>query len=321
MSIKGFFAIMWLSFLAEPLCAETVESSSSEEQPQEPSSPESAADAPAPATTEETQAEPSPQPATEEAPVPPLQKMSFTVGATYFSPFTNRSDPLANIGFSLAIPYGDSGTVTVSQAFTKYFYLQGDQGEYDSQDTVISFAHRFTGYAFKTSAQFDATLPTSKYSQAQHIRSKPRISAQIGDSLWDDSISWRLGGFYRYFFNEFKSTRFETNAGGDPLPWMHYGGSLNLSKALSPAWDLSLSVSYSEIQYERDTGLGDVVAEDRMADHPYSLDISASHELMKNLSVALGYSSGSQVEAFGGTEFVIFDDELAIWYVASTFAL
>lgn len=249
---------------------------------------------------------------------PVAREMRAAMSASYFGPFSNRSDPLANLNLSFAAPFGEEDTLTINQGFTKFFYLEGERGEYEAADTLIGFSRKTSIQSFEAAVQFDLTLPTSKFSQAQGIYSKPRFSLSTSGPGWNERLSWQAALFARYHVNKFKTTRFETGSGGDPLPWMQYGGSAGLGYILRENWSLSLSAAYSEIQYERDTGLEHIASYERMADHPYSVDAALTYRITQKLTATLGYSNGSQVEAFGGTDFVIFDDQLSVWYVSST---
>lgn len=243
---------------------------------------------------------------------------SYSSSVTYIHDFNNQSDPFVSLGVSANYKYSDSVAFSISQPMTNNFYIAGDEKTIELSDTVIGMSEKghdlwiFTG---RWSGDF--ALPISRYSREQTILTKVKFAWPLSYT-WGAAkeYSFSVSPYYRYYLNTFKTSRAGTFGGQDPLPWMQFGSSAGLNYTWNEVWSASLAGSYGEIRYEEDTGLEDVVGFEKPNDHPYSLDISLNRSFANGMSASVGYSQASQLEAFGGLDFAIYDDALASWYVS-----
>jgi hypothetical protein len=248
----------------------------------------------------------------------------YSASLTHFAGFRGDVDPftVGSLGYRRKL---GRWTIGLSQAFTKYYVINDGESELKLADTNLSASTSLDGnFGFSHGLAISLTLPVSEFSSEQNVITALRGGFSSSRSFYGDKVNYALTPSFRYFFNQYTTTRSgQGDNGGSPL--RHYMMSIeqSLSYKLLPRLNLGLIVTYQQIFYE-DIGYRNRVSTastDALLSEAYSIDLSAVYEVRDNLSVGGGYSQGDNFErTYGIQEFYLFDQYTTQVYLTAAYS-
>jgi hypothetical protein len=237
--------------------------------------------------------------------------------------FRGDVDPItvAEIGASWKYRGYSLGLV---QSATKYYYIYGGDSEVQAADTVLKVGRKFSEpiYGFKVGTTVSLTLPVSQFSRDHGIQTKPSVSVAGTRSFFDKKLDYTLAAGFQYFVNRYTTTRTGLGVnGGRPLRQFSY--TIDNVVTYTPVEKISFSgllrytrVNYHDIGYRNRVSAAGNTA---WLDTNYSIDLGASYELWKDISIGGGYSQSDVFEKTGGVrEAYLFDQYTTQWYLSLT---
>lgn len=251
--------------------------------------------------------------------------LGYAFSLTHYAGFRGDVDPITvgSLSYQRKI---ENIKVGLSQAFTKYYVINEGESELKLADTTLSASTSFDGkYGISHGVSLSLTLPVSEFSREQNVITATRVGLSSSRSFWSGRLNYTITPGFRYFFNQFTTTRSNSgDGGGNPL--RHYMMNIDQSLSYKLLTKLSLSVflSYQQIFYE-DIGYRNrvsIASSDALLSEAYSIDLSASYLIRENLSAGLGYSQGDNFErTYGIQEFYIFDQYSTQLYLTASYSM
>lgn len=246
--------------------------------------------------------------------------MSYSVSLSHFAGFEAIVEPLTSLSFSAGYKFGEH-SFSVSQDVDKYYFVDPKGATFVQEDTSLGYSRPLAQKPFASTlkAGVSATVPISEYSRIQGVLTKIRLSVSGAKDFMDGKLSLNLGTFFRYQLNRFQTTVTSPSGGGQPMPWIQYGVSMDVSYQIHEKWSLSASNSYSELWFEK-TERGDRDPE-YLPQHPYNFDFSVNYAPEPPINVGCGYSYGSRFEQAGRFDFVLFDQYASYWFLTAGYSI
>lgn len=242
-------------------------------------------------------------------------------------------DPLSVISFGLRKTIAKKYSLGFSQGLVGKCYVVFNCYAYEGVDPFLIADSKISAsyqigkkyWGFNVGAlSFSFSLPISKNSRRQDIRTQTSVGTSITRAFLDKKINVSLSPFVRYLFSKYKTTVTHPGSGGGrPLGGFGFGSRLSASyKYKSVSFNSSFTWTrkyYKSSGYENPNPKWDKELMNP-PQHPYAFSLGASYS-HKGMSFSIGHTQSNLAERLGGIEIVAFDPEISGFYVSAGYSL
>lgn len=234
-------------------------------------------------------------------------KWNLSGGGQYIYFFSDLVDPSFGLGLNLSYQQTKKTRIQVSQSITKLLVKNKDDEEFVLQDTLISYTYqpRLTFFnGGRANVGTSLKLPLSDYSRINGVWASVGLRTSLTWSYLNDTLSNTIGASGLVYINQFR-TKHE-DFGGSALPYLSGNASWSLAYTGKKNFTYSFAASYGEIRYYNITDESFLV--DTAFDHPYSVGLSMSYQIMAGLNAGLSYGQSNIFEQYGNLDYYVFDE-------------
>lgn len=230
-------------------------------------------------------------------------KYNILLNATHVAGYNESIDPITSLSVTGTMKVYKNLTLGITQPFTKAYVKNEGEDEFLYHDTIISASYtpnyNFLGWNNNYTATL--TLPISEASRDQDVITTAGITPSFSKNAFEDKISLVFAPTFRYYWNEYTTTR--TNRGdngGNPMPIYKWGLSFSGAYSIDKVFSLLCSIGYSELQYHH-------ADKDDPTDGGYKVSMIVNAKANEDLSISIGHTHGDTMELTKDSRVYLYD--------------